>query len=517
MTIPKRKARTAGVVGEFPTRIRAAPESASELFLALAAFALAGSPLALVDGEVLEKLEQHGLAYPEQADTDRLVDVISAIEVLRPLPRAAVLFACAGSALGGCSGDHDLLARRDVDAAAPVDVSIADVRSDERRVVPPPADVLDASDAMDQSEPPEPPEPPGRWSFTWLNGLVDVESVRLCFVPTVGDREMRDQAVGPAGLLFGKSIAFSEFGGIDLSTMDVHPYAVVGGLGAGSDGGQTCTSILDAPDGAAGDDGAAREPIVVRLPLIPAGTLAEGRSYLGVVTGCARVWPYADAEAGSDVRDASDAGNDADGPGDASQARDGGDAAVAAPDASDSAADVDATSADATGIDVFRPPSRAAICGASTGDPNTGLVLVRLSRRDVGASFGFQAVHASAAVAAARVTIERTGGSMPALSADIGPYQIVPRDGLIAVPQEDFGPTVGSATLRVASSASTFPTVTVSFASALAASDIIEAGLALGDRFSLVLIGAQPGQYPGPPWNAARVAVIRNAPFTLGN
>jgi len=376
-----------------------------------------------------------------------------------------------------------------MDAAAPVDAFIVDVRSDERRALPPPGDVLDASDAMDQSEPPEPPEPPGRWSFTWLNGLVDVESVRLCFVPIVADREMRDQAIGPAGLLFGKSIAFSEFGGIDLSTMDLHPYAVVGGLGPGAEGGQTCTAILDAPDSAAGDDGAAHEPIVVRLPLIPAGTLAEGRSYLGVVTGCARAWPYADAEAGSDARDASDAGNDADGPGDA----------------------------DATGIDVFRPPPRAAVCGASTGDPNAGLVLVRLSRRDVGASFGFQAVHASAAIAAARVSIERTGGSAPALTADIGPYQIVPRDGLIAVPQEDFGPTVGSAMLRVASPASTFPALTVPFSSALAASDIPEAGLALGDRFSLVLIGAQPGQNPGPPWNAGRIVVIRNAPFTLGN
>jgi hypothetical protein len=346
---------------------------------------------------------------------------------------------------------------------------------------------------MDRSEPPEPPEPPGRFSLTWMNGLVDVESAGFCFVPTVGNREMRDQAVGAAGLLFGKSAVYSELGAVDLSTMDVHPYAVVGGFPFGAEAGQACAAILDAQDGAVGDDGAARERVAVPLPFIPAGTLAQGRSYLGVVTGCARPWPYADVEAGSDA---------ADGAGDAVDGVDGGN-------------DADDGSADAPGIDVFQPPRRAAICGA--GAPNAGLVVVRLSRRDVGASFGFQAVHASTPVAGARVTIERIGGNAPVLSADIGPYQIVPRDGLIPVTLEDFGPTVGSAALRVASPTSTFPAISVPLASALAASDIPEVGLVPGDRFSLVLIGAEPGQNPGPPWNPARIAIVRNAPFTLGN
>jgi len=450
-------------------------------------------------------------------ETDRVVDVTSAIETLLRFPRAAMRVVAAGGALFGCSGNHDLLAQKDVDAATVTDATIADVRSDERRLDASPSDVLEASpsDAMDTSEPPEPPEPPGRFSLTWTNGLVDVESARFCFVPRLGDREMRDQAVGPTNLAFGKSSVFSALGTIDLSTMDVHPYAVVGVVVSSAEGGQTCAAILDAPDGAAGDDGAARAPVALRLPLIPAGTLAEGRSYLGVVTGCARPWPFADAEAGSDAGDASDAGSGADGPADAAQSRDGTDGAGDAPGAGDSAGDADV--ADASGIDVFQPPPRAAICGASTGAPNAGLVLVRLSRRDVGPRVGFQAVHASTAVAAARVAIERTGGSTPALSVDIGPYQIVPRDGLIPVPLEDFGPTVGSAALRVASPAGTFPALTASLASALAASDIAEAGLSLGDRFSLVLIGAQPGQNPGPPWNTARIAIVRNAPFPLGN
>ena len=444
---------------------------------------------------------------------------MSALETLLPFARTAMRVLAAAGALLGCSGNHDLLAQKDVDAARVTDATVADVRGDERRLDASPADVLEASlsDAMDTSEPPEPPEPPGRFSLTWMNGLADVESARFCFVPSVGGREMRDQAVGPTSLAFGKSTVFGNLVAIDLSTMDVHPYAVVGGAVSGADGGPTCAAILAAADAAAGDDGAARGPVALRLPLIPAGTLAEGRSYLGVVTGCARAWPYPDAEAGSDAGDASDAADGADGPGDVGKARDGSDGAGDVPDAGDGAGDTDAAPADATGADVFQPPPRAAICGASTGAPNAGLVLVRLSRRDVGARFGFQAVHASAAVAAARVVIERTGGSTPALSIDIGPYQIVPRDGLIPVTMEDFGPTVGSATLTVASPAGAFPALTAPLASALAASDIAETGWVLGDRFSLELIGAQPGQNPGPPWNAARIAIVRNAPFPLGN
>jgi hypothetical protein len=156
------------------------------------------------------------------------------------------------------------------------------------------------------------------------------------------------------------------------------------------------------------------------------------------------------------------------------------------------------------------------MCGASTGAPNAGLVLVRLSRREVGARFGFQSVHASAAVGVARIVAERVGGSAPIFSADLGPYQIVPRDGLTAVTRDDFGLSIGAATLRVASPGGAFAGITVSLATALAASGIDESALVEGDRLSLVLIGAQPGENPGPPWNAARLAVVRNAPLARG-
>jgi hypothetical protein len=53
--------------------------------------------------------------------------------------------------------------------------------------------------------------------------------------------------------------------------------------------------------------------------------------------------------------------------------------------------------------------------------------------------------------------------------------------------------------------------------SAFAASDIDEASLVLGDRLTLVVIGAEPGLAAGPAWNAARVAVARNAPFAGGD
>ncbi|HMJ52672.1 MAG TPA: hypothetical protein VK540_11370 [Polyangiaceae bacterium] len=415
---------------------------------------------------------------------------------------AAVVMAWA--ALAGCSGDHDYLAQKNVDAGSPLDASAADARGDEGRNVAPPADVGEASpeDGMDASEISEPPEPPGSWTFTWTNGLVDAESARFCFVPVRGDQEIRDGvvAVPAGGLPFGKSLVLGDFRGVDGSTMGVHPYVVVGTAATDVDGGRECAALLDAHDGAAGDDGALRGPIAVSLPLIPAGTLVEGRSYLGVVTGCARSWPYPEIEAGADATDAADAG--------VSDAADG----TLPTDAADAAEGADASPTDGTTMDVFRRPSRAAICGSSSDAPNAGLVLVRLSRREVGARFGFQAVHASAAVAGARIALERAGGDVPILSADIAPYQIVPRDGLTTVTRNDFGPSVGAATLRVASPVSAFPTAAFSLASALAEGDIDEAALVEGDRLSLVLIGAQPGQNPGPPWNAARMAIVRNAP-----
>jgi len=435
-----------------------------------------------------------------------------------PLRTLAASFAVAGASTA-CSGDHDLLAQRPIDAAMPMDVGgAADVRAEESRTGVPPADAREASleDRFDASEPPEPPEPPGRWTFTWLNGLVDAPSVRFCFVPVTGDREMRDRVapVPAGGLVFGKSLVLTELREVDLSTMGVQPYAVVGG-DAGAEGGLGCAAILDAQDGAVADDGALRGPVAVALPLIPAGTLTEGRSYLGVATGCALRWPYADPDADADAGSISDAGDseagrDADAGGDADFDADAAVRADVAEGGSDAARGGDG-SFDAT-EDVFRIPDRAATCGGSSRAPTAGLVLVRLSRREVGASFGLQAVHASTAVAGARIVVERMGGSAPVFSAELMPNQIVPRDGLSAVARDDFGSSIGAAALRVASPVSAFPSAVFSLGSALAASGIEESSLVEGDVLSLVLIGAQPGQNPGPARNAARVAIVRNAP-----
>jgi hypothetical protein len=409
------------------------------------------------------------------------------------------------TALAGCTGDHDFLAQRSSDAAVPIDVAdVADVRGEERRAVPP-TDAMEEAPVDDRVDASEPPEPPGRWTFTLTNGLVDAASARFCLVPVVGGHELRDRAAAlpPQALPFGKSLVLDALQGADLSTMGIHPYAVIGG-GADADGGLGCGAILDAQDAAVTEDGAPRGPLAVSLPLIPAGTLTEGRSYLAVVTGCAMRWPYrdADGDAGTDVDDG------------ASDAAEGGDASDERDATTDVIADsVDASPTDAGTVDVFRPPARAAICGASSGAPNAGLVLVRLSRRDVGQRIGFQTVHANTAVAGARVAVERPGGSAPVLSADVGPNQIVPRDGLIAVTRDDFGPTIGAATLSISSPVGAFPATAVSLASALAASDIAESTLNDGDLLTLVLIGAQPGQNPGPPWNTARFAIVRNAPL----
>jgi hypothetical protein len=412
--------------------------------------------------------------------------------------RTLAAYIATACAFSGCSGDHDLLAQRSVDAATVIDVGgAADIRAEESRITLP-TDAREASidDRADMTEPPEPPEPPGRWTLTWTNGLVDAPVARFCFVPVSGDRELREQ-VSPepaGGLAFGKSIVLGELRGVDVVTMGVHPYAVVGDA-AGQDAGSGCAALLDAQDAGPLDDGAPRGPVAIALPVIPAGTLAEGRSYLGVATGCALRWPYAYPDPDADAR--SDADPDA-------SADVGGE-------------DGDADRMDAPTADVFRPPDRAATCGGTTRDPTAGLALVRLSRRDVGARLGLQAVHANTAVAGARIVVERMGGSAPIFSADLGPNQIVPRDGLVAVTRDEFGPSIGGAVLRVASPVSAFPSVVFSLGSALTASGIEESSLSDGDLLSLVLIGTQPGQNPGLPWNSARVAVVRNAPLGGGD
>ncbi|MET0593708.1 MAG: hypothetical protein ABW133_13475 [Polyangiaceae bacterium] len=412
--------------------------------------------------------------------------------------------AAAFGPIGACSGDHDLLAEKKRDASMSVDVGIADTRDEADRSRPPtdaPGAVDAARDGDADAAEREPPEPPGRFSLTLTNGLADAPSARFCLVPVIGDQERRSQAVlvSAAPLPFGKSVVLADLAGIDREAMDIHPYAVVGDVARTADGGFDCASSLQAWDDAANDGGERRA--VVALPAIPARTFIEGRSYLAIATGCALAWPFSEAD-GGDAGDARDASADALADAEAGTASDGSD-------------DVggDAT-ADAT-IDVFRAPLRTQVCGALGAGP--ALVLVRMSNRSVGASFGFQVVHASAAVAAARVSLERPGGNAPVFVAEVGPYQVTPRDGLIAVQRDDFGPTVGGTSVTVGSPTSAFASTPTLFSTALAASDIDETSLTLGDRLTLVVIGAEPGLAAGASWNGSRIAVVRNAPFAGGD
>jgi hypothetical protein len=326
-----------------------------------------------------------------------------------------------------------------------------------------------------------------------MNGLADVATARFCFVPVAAGQELRGEVFPEprSGLAFGKSIVLTELRGVDLATTDVHPYAVFDDVvaDAGDDAGrEPCsTTLARADDGMIGD-GSAGGPLAIELPTIPAGTLIEGRSYLGVAIGCARKWLFRDGDAGADASDANGDGDVADSGDDA-----GGASRDAAPD-------------------VTSPPVRAKVCGSMSAEPNAGLVLVRMSRREVGGAFGFQAVHASAPVAGARIAMERAGGTSPVFSADIAPFQIAPRDGLGAVAIDDFGATIGSAALRALSPGGAFRDLTTTLGAAFAASDIDEQELTLGERFSLVLVGAEPGEEVPPPWNGARIAVVRNAP-----
>ena len=446
---------------------------------------------------------------------------------------AAWLLGAAAGPLGACAGDHDLLAEKKRDASVSADVVMNDARDEADRSRPssdapllPDGPRDGDADAAER----EPPEPPVRFSLTWTNGLADSPSARFCLVPGVGDEERRIQAVLVGPLSFGKSAVLADLAGIDRETMDIHPYAVVGELARTADGGFDCAASLQAWDGAVDDGGERRG--VVALPAIPARTFTEGRSYLAVATGCTLAWPFSETDGGDGGGDATNSGDGGDAEGGGGSAVDAnGDGSAAAGDASVDAAtdspdartlwdadamdDANADAATDAAIDVFRAPRRAQVCGSP--GTSAGLVLVRMSNRSVGASFGFQIVHASVAIAAARVSLERPGGNAPIFVAEVGPSQVTPRDGLIAASRDVFGSTLGSASVTVGSPSSAFPSTPTSLSSALGASDIDETSLALGDRLTLVVVGAEPGVAAGAAWNGSRIAVVRNAPFAGGD
>jgi hypothetical protein len=293
------------------------------------------------------------------------------------------------------------------------------------------------------------PEPLGPWSLTWLNGIVDQASTRVCLVPVKSGQEMATAAMPlpPGGALpFAGSFALGAVSGLDPRTDDLHPYLVP------ADGPGSCSDWLASEAGAG----------VVSLPVIPAGTLADGRSYLLVATGC--VAPEA----------AGDGGPPSDKP----------------------------------------VPSSDTVCGDDPSVAGASLALVRLSRIDTQGQLGFQVVHASAATPDALVVLSEpiTGSTLFSISRlDFG--QIAPAHEQQLVGRSKLDLNAGSASLRIAAGGTpSFPLVDATLASIFAASNLGDRALDMGDAFTFVLIGARPGAAVRSPWNAFQTVLLPNTP-----
>jgi hypothetical protein len=321
------------------------------------------------------------------------------------------------------------------------------------------------------------PEPPGPWVLTLMNGVVDSDTVRFCLVPMVDGAEApADEAPWPAaGLPFGGHGALSN-PGLDFATTDVHPYLVVGAGGAGD----TCRRLVGPDAGTANDaapapSGDAGAPTSVSLPLIPAGTLAEARSYLAIATGCVRPAPAPP----STTTDASS-----------------GDADLDAP--------VDDGAAHA-----------AAICGTGFGPGTLGLSLVRLSRRTNFSKVGFQAVNASGATAPASMLIENPRSNLTVFFGDsLALGQITPARLPAFVDKGDLGVPVGASLLHVDPSPGgpPFTDFTTTMAIVFAWSGLVEDDITEGKSFTFVMLGPRPGPISEGSANRFFVQMLPNDP-----
>jgi hypothetical protein len=156
--------------------------------------------------------------------------------------------------------------------------------------------------------------------LTFLHGIVDAESVLLCFLSGTG-ADARVLDAEPTALDYGQSLVLTEIAGADLAKDDVEPVVITGELelvsgldcadalelahkeqdaapttveppGSAGAGGGGASGVATGEGGAGGEGGVGAplpEPPRLRvgqLPIIPAGTIDRGRSYLFVGTGC---------------------------------------------------------------------------------------------------------------------------------------------------------------------------------------------------------------------------------------
>src|SRR5450432_2923492 len=155
---------------------------------------------------------------------------------LRPILAARLGLVGAWAAILGCSSDHDLLAQKP-DTGAADDGASSNGNAGGSATIP--RDTgrpsLDGGD----------PEPPGPWTLTCVNGVVDEDATRICFVPIIDGVET-PPATAPwpsaNGLPFGGTLVLGSLPNVDLAVNDLHPYLIP--KSAGLDPAATCAALL---------------------------------------------------------------------------------------------------------------------------------------------------------------------------------------------------------------------------------------------------------------------------------
>lgn len=118
----------------------------------------------------------------------------------------------------------------------------------------------------------------GPSAFTFFHGIPNARAVRVCFEVQEGS-SLVPLPVAPVpdnalGLLYGSAFSGEGLDGVDLETQDVRPVVLSGALEKIAE--STCDELDPPPEGVAR----------VALEVIPAGSLARGRSVLMVASGC---------------------------------------------------------------------------------------------------------------------------------------------------------------------------------------------------------------------------------------
>jgi hypothetical protein len=291
----------------------------------------------------------------------------------------------------------------------------------------------------------------------------------------------------PAGIAYASRVVLATLPGIDLAATTVHPYLVAGDLSLV--GAQTCADLVAAAnavpeagadaaadaiddssdaaaadatdDGADADDAAIDVPpapegiVVASLPVLFAGTLSGGKSYLLVATGCV-----------------------------------GGPAHTAA--------------------------GETTVCGQaySPSSPTATLALVAMSRATQAGALGLQAVHASTYPSAANVHVAPAGsnGATFPIADGVAPGVIAPKTASFSSKLSDFGPSPGDASLVFQDASTASPLDGVPLTAALANGGLATGDFGDGASYTLVAVGPHPGAGQGPWWSAFTFVVVPSDP-----